>query len=366
MQVLDYIKENGIQKLNEEFSIMVKLYDEGLYVLNYDQINSPKAHPIVMECRGLIIDHSFNIVSRSLDRFFNIGEQPDTQVHLDWTKAECAEKVDGSLIKIYNWKGTWYCSTRGTAFAESNCNFGDSFKSLIFKALDCDDEIEFQHLCNLWLDSDWTYILELTCRENRVVKSYDGYTLHYLASRHNQSGEFGDDYEKQAALMIGAREINTFKFSSVDDCINTAKHLPDLEEGYVVYQDGKPVCKVKSPAYVAVHHIRSNVSSTRALIKIALLGEKDELCLYFPEYEKDVDMYLEVWLKLSREIADIYKELESIENQKDFAVELLKKTKLLSGIAFSARKLSTTTDKILNDMEIERKVSLLEEYMKIE
>lgn len=366
MQVLQYIRENGIQKLNEEFRIIVKAYDEGLYVLNYDQINSPKANPIVMECRGLILDHGFNIVSRSLDRFFNLGEQSDTQAHLDWSKAECAEKVDGSLIKIYNWKGTWYCSTRGTAFAESNCNFGDSFKSLVFKALDCDGEVEFQHLCNLWLDADWTYILELTCRENRVVKSYDGYTLHYLASRHNQTGEFGDDYEKQAALTIGAREINTYKFSSVDDCINTAKQLPDLEEGYVVYQDGKPVCKVKSPAYVAVHHIRSNVSSTRALIKIALLGEKDELCVYFPEYEKEIDEYLVAWNLLSNEISVIHEELNSIENQKDFAVALLKKTKLLSGISFSARKLLMSTDQILNDMEVERKINLLEEYMKID
>lgn len=366
MKVIEYIKEHGTVKLNEEFGIMVKKYEEGLYVLNYDQINSPKSNEIVKECRGLILDHDFNIVSRSLDRFFNLGEQPDTQNHLDWSKAVCHEKVDGSLIKIYNWKGTWYCSTRGTAFAESGCNFGDSFKSLVFKALDCDEEIEFQVLCDLWLDADWTYICELTCRENRIVKSYDGYKLHYLASRHNQTGEFGDDFEKQAALTLGAREINTYSFSSVEDCIETAKHLPDLEEGYVVYQDGKPVCKVKSPAYVAVHHIRSNVSSTRALIKIALLGEKDELCLYFPEYEKDLDVYLEAWSRLSHEIYNIHKELEKIENQKDFAVELLKKTKLLSGIAFSARKLSTTTDKILNDMEIERKINLLEEYMKIE
>lgn len=361
MQVLDYIKENGIQKLNEQFSIMVKLYDEGLYVLNYDQINSPKAHPIVMECRGLIIDHSFNIVSRSLDRFFNLGEQPDTQVHLDWTKAECGEKVDGSLIKIYNWKGTWYCSTRGTAFAESNCNFGDSFKSLIFKALDCDDEIEFQHLCNLWLDSDWTYILELTCRENRVVKSYDGYTLHYLASRHNQSGEFGDDYEKQAALMIGAREINTFKFSSVDDCINTAKHLPDLEEGYVVYQDGKPVCKVKSPAYVAVHHIRGEGLSPKRIMQLVLINEQDEYLNYFPEDEKFFTPYVEALKELLDDIVIVYERFEGIVEQKEFALKV--KDYPFSGVLFQARQKKKDVVETFHEQGESFKMKVLETFV---
>ena len=361
MQVLDYIKENGIQKLNEEFSIMVKVYDEGLYVLNYDQINSPKAHPIVMECRGLIIDHSFNIVSRSLDRFFNLGEQPDTQLHLDWTKAECAEKVDGSLIKIYNWKGTWYCSTRGTAFAESNCNFGDSFKSLIFKALDCDDEIEFQHLCNLWLDSDWTYILELTCRENRVVKSYDGYTLHYLASRHNQSGEFGDEYEKQAALMIGAREINTFKFSSVDDCINTAKHLPDLEEGYVVYQDGKPVCKVKSPAYVAVHHIRGEGLSPKRIMQLVLINEQDEYLNYFPEDEKFFTPYVEALEKLLNDIVVVYEQFEGITEQKEFALNV--KDYPFSGVLFQARQKKKDVIETFHEQSEPFKMKVLETFV---
>ena len=361
MQVLDYIKGNGIQKLNEDLSIMVKLYDEGLYVLNYDQINSPKAHPIVMECRGLIIDHSFNIVSRSLDRFFNLGEQPDTQVHLDWTKAECAEKVDGSLIKIYNWKGTWYCSTRGTAFAESNCNFGGSFKSLIFKALDCDDEIEFQHLCNLWLDSDWTYVLELTCRENRVVKSYDGYTLHYLASRHNQSGEFGDDYEKQAALMIGAREVNTFKFSSVDDCINTAKHLPDLEEGYVVYQDGKPVCKVKSPAYVAVHHIRGEGLSPKRIMQLVLINEQDEYLNYFPEDEKFFTPYVKALQELLYDIVIVYERFEGIVEQKEFALSV--KDYPFSGVLFQARQKKKDVIETFHEQSESFKMKVLEAFV---
>jgi hypothetical protein len=155
MEVIKYLKEHGIAKLVSEFSIKVKEYDEGLIVLNYDQIESPKAHPIVMECRGLIIDEEFNVVSRSFDRFFNYGEQPQTQEHIDWNKAICFEKVDGSLIKIYNWNNDWYVSTRGTAFAESTVNgFDLTFKDLVLKALGCDDDEDFQLLCDGFLNRD--------------------------------------------------------------------------------------------------------------------------------------------------------------------------------------------------------------------
>ena len=73
MKTIEYIKKNGIESLKSEFGINVKEYDD-LFVLNYDQIESPKTHPIVQECRSLILDKQFNVVSRSFDRFFNFGE----------------------------------------------------------------------------------------------------------------------------------------------------------------------------------------------------------------------------------------------------------------------------------------------------
>ena len=74
MKVQKYLKEHGLAKLQEEFSIKVKEYPEGLLVLNYDQISSPKSNEITVECRALILDKDFNVVSRSFDRFFNWKE----------------------------------------------------------------------------------------------------------------------------------------------------------------------------------------------------------------------------------------------------------------------------------------------------
>ena len=166
MKVQEFLKEHkDVNKLNEQFGIIVKDYPEqGLYVLNYDQIKSPKSDPIVMECRGLILDYDFNVVSRAFDRFFNLGEAPDTQAHLDWSKAVVHDKVDGSLIKLYNYKGEWHVSTRGTAFAESDCmGFGITFEELILKASGVNTKEELHACCELAdLDEDVTSLLELT------------------------------------------------------------------------------------------------------------------------------------------------------------------------------------------------------------
>lgn len=358
MKVLEYIKENGVQKLNEEFGIMVKLYEDGLYVLNYDQINSPKAHPIVMECRGLIIDHDFNVVSRSLDRFFNLGEQPDTQVHLDWSKVECAEKVDGSLIKIYNWKGTWYCSTRGTAFAESSVNgFPITFKELVLKALDCTED-QFQSRCDFWLDTNYTYVCEITSTENRVVTRYEGCTLWSLTVRDNITGQFVVD---DSIYSVGAKKIKCHSFNSVDDCVNTAKHLPDLEEGYVVYQDGKPVCKVKSPAYVAVHHIRGEGLSPKRIMQLVLINEQDEYLNYFPEDENFFTPYVEGLQQLLDDIAVVYDRFEGVVEQKEFALSV--KDYPFSGVLFQARQKKRAVIETFHEQSESFKMKVLEAFV---
>ena len=73
LEVQKYLKEKGVEALKQEFSIIVKEAGD-LLVLNYNQIESPKTHPIVIECRSLILDKQYNVVSRSFDRFFNLQE----------------------------------------------------------------------------------------------------------------------------------------------------------------------------------------------------------------------------------------------------------------------------------------------------
>ena len=57
---------NDLVKLEEQYGIRSKVYPEhNIVVLNYDQISSPKYDPITRECRSLVLDLDWNVVSRS-------------------------------------------------------------------------------------------------------------------------------------------------------------------------------------------------------------------------------------------------------------------------------------------------------------
>ncbi len=363
LQVQKYLKEKGVDALKQEFAIIVKEAGD-LLVLNYNQIESPKTHPIVIECRSLILDKNFNVVSRSFDRFFNIGEALDVSPKIDWSKAECFEKVDGSLIKIYWHEGSkaWQVATRGTAFADSGVNgFDISFREIVYKALHIEDHMEFYSVCEQHLDREWTYIFEATSVENRVVKRYEGYTLHYLAARHNQSGEYGDDFEKQACLRLGAVEIKSYKFSSVEECLETVKNLKDLDEGYVVYQDSVPISKIKSPAYLAVHLIRGEGLSPKRIMQLVLINEQSEYLAYFPEDANFFLPYEKALSKLLSEMEDCYAQVKDIEDQKEFALSV--KDKPYSAVLFQARRDNSCVISKFHEQNDNFKMKVLEGFV---
>lgn len=78
MKVQEWLRNNGgnLELLEEQLGITHNVHEDGRVILNYSQIDSPKQNPIVMECRGLILDKNNNweLVARSFPRFFNRGE----------------------------------------------------------------------------------------------------------------------------------------------------------------------------------------------------------------------------------------------------------------------------------------------------
>lgn len=378
MKTIEYINQNGIERLKEELDIIVKEYPEhGIMVLNYNQIGSPKTHPVVMECRGLILEMgSLRVVSRGFDRFFNYGEAPEFS-SFKFEDAEVCEKIDGSLIKVYNYDGTWHISTRGTAFAESECNgFGLTFRDLVLRAMPeavrfrgdgepffiTKDEA-FQDSCNFWLDTDWTYIFEFTSAENRVVTRYEGYNLTFLAARHNQTGEYGDEYEEQAVVdAFECAVAKRYKFDTIEHCLEVVKELPDMQEGYVVYVGGKPVCKIKSPAYVAAHHMRSNSGLTpKNIARLVVSNETDEYLQYFEEDRHLIEPYASSWGEFVGLMGELYDRFEGISDQKEFALKV-KELKNCS-VFFTARKNKSSVVSVISDMKIESKVEMLLGYV---
>jgi len=65
--------------------------------------------PLLKKCRGLIIDNDWNIIGYGVQKFFNWQEHLEFDDLPDIPNEEFQvwEKLDGSCIILFNYKGNW-------------------------------------------------------------------------------------------------------------------------------------------------------------------------------------------------------------------------------------------------------------------
>ena len=56
MLVQEQLRQYGPEHLSNTLGIKFTYGDDNRVILNYNQIDSPKNHPVVKECRGLVLD----------------------------------------------------------------------------------------------------------------------------------------------------------------------------------------------------------------------------------------------------------------------------------------------------------------------
>lgn len=361
MNVIKYLNENSLAFLVTQFSISVNEWQDKdgqmLYVLNYDQIESPKNHPITNECRSLVVtyqDDGWYIVSRSFDRFFNYGE---TQEEYDITKMTAYEKVDGSIVSLFYWKGDWLYRTRSMIMPTSSVNGWDTtWKDLIEPVLLEKGFKDYLH------NPDMTYIFEVVGRENRVVTKYDESAAYLLAVRVNKTGHYSN-VNFWCPELRGWKVPKYFTFETFSDCCKAAKELRDLNEGFVLYdQYGTPKIKVKNPAYVAAHHLRGDGLNPKRIMQLVLMKEVDEYLSIFPEDEEHFQKYVMADKILEEQIVQTWNNYKHVVDQKEFA--LLVKDYPFSGVMFQAKKLKSDSPlHLFHSMPESFKLKVLTNYV---
>lgn len=317
LKLIEYI--NGTsdweQKLSEKpYCITVKRKDNFL-MLNYSQIDSDFYNPIVKECRGIILeDHTYKPVCVPFYKFGNYGEgYVDT---IDWNTAKVQEKVDGSLIKVWYYDNEWHISTNGTIDAKDAVLMSDvseykTFYDLFLKAT---------NNCGLiiqTLNKNYTYMFELTSPYNRVVVPYQDIAIRHIGTRDNKSLE-------ELNIDIRVDKPKSYNFTSLDQCISMAKELPFSDEGYVVVDNNWHRIKIKSPAYVAAHHLKNNgIVTKERIVEMIRQNEEEEFLNYYPEY---LDGFQSVLFDISVFANDIEHDIDyakqniDLNNRKEFAL----------------------------------------------
>ena len=278
---------NGIQELKAGYAIDAKRHGEypNLVLLKYNQIESNFAEPIVQEARGIILDESndWNVVCYTFKKFHNQGETLAAKI--DWLSARVQAKMDGSLCQYFHYDNKWNVATSGTPDASGQVgDFGLTFKELFW---------------NTWNNSQWKtfgqffcpgdcYAFELCGPQNRIVVDHKESHLTLIGIRHlDNLKEMPVEYFKGA--------VRQYPLYNVTDCIKAAEALnPMQQEGFVVVDKDFNRIKIKSPAYVMLHHAKDSLSKRR-MCEIIRKGEYEEFKLAIeslPELKKIFDEIL--------------------------------------------------------------------------
>jgi len=315
LHVQKYLQNHTLDDLKNDFGIHFKVYDDRV-LLKYRIDSKPKFHPIVRECRGLILSlPDFSVMSRAFDRFFNLGEGDDKDI-FNWDNCIIFNKYDGSLINVYHDGNVWCCATSGTAFAEGCTPMGKTYHDLFIEAIGGDLQSCFDGF-----DSDNTYIFELTSPENRIVTRYPETKAILIGIRNKINGLF-IDYNNVKDLSF-AKVCESYDLCSPDDIVKFVESRDQLDEGVVCYDINSQMrIKVKNPSYVSIHHLRGNEVTVKSIITLLLKGEMDEYLTYFPEDKDLIQPYSDKFNELKTDITSTYALYKNIKDQKEFALEI--------------------------------------------
>jgi len=292
----------------------------GLWHFCYDQIEAKPTDPIVREARGLILNANldWDVVAAPFFRFANHGEGWADDI--DWRDAVVQEKVDGSLMILWNYAGKWHVSTKGSPNAGGQVGVHPfTFKELFWRVW------KDKGYCTSYLHPNRTYMCELVSPFNRVVCEYNEPGLILLGAReiYTLKEESASHWSADNFAHLPP-PVKQYDLGSVDAVIAAANLLtPESGEGFVVRDSSFRRVKIKSPAYVLIHHAKDGFGQRR-IIDLIRIGETSEVLAYFPEYQQEYDQILAKMNALIVELEADYDRLKHIEDQKAFALEAVK------------------------------------------
>jgi hypothetical protein len=311
-----------------------------LVILNYDQLDSPKTHPIVRECRALVLNsENYDLVARSFYRFFNWGEVQDEMPHFDWDNAAVQEKADGSLLTFYRFDGHWRVNTRGSFAGGPMFNpwqaeyhkmpLDFTWEQGILRALNV------KSLDELNLDPALTYACELCSVWNKVVREYPTPCVYQLSN-------FAGEEEVGLRPVAAFKQLESYPLrtaAEVDRYVN--EHSSATFEGCVVKDSAYRRWKIKNLRWCALSKMKGNNGENlylpKNLVPLILGGDEFELLKAYPEVQNCYNSYKLRVDAAYEQMLSVWKECHQIEGQKEFALAIQGKTPF-TGLLFNCRK----------------------------
>ncbi len=306
------LSKQFIEKLNHYINlgyITKRKHDKyPIYILKYTrdtqtECSKPNSNikwdEVLIACRGLVIDENYNVLAKAFDKFFNEEELTfeEKNKHAN-KKYKIQEKMDGSLIILFNYNNEWITATQKSFHSEISIFALNEFNKLL-------------NLNKLNLDTNVCYGLEFTSPMNRVVVNYgENINFTLLIAR---------DVKTLTELNINKLNTGFSCVNQYDDLlILDTKELKNInslgKEGFVIsFEDGFRY-KLKFENYLKLHYLLTGLS-TKEIQRMLMNNQDISLILEetpdeFDNWVLNITKILNQWY--SEKLNEIYSDLNIV------------------------------------------------------
>jgi len=284
---------------------------DGMYLYTYsDKVIVPRDHPVLIKCRGLVLDKNGKVLNYPFDRFFNPHEKESTDI--DWDTAQIQEKFDDSLICVFRYNDEWQITTRGSFYPNpiADVDFAELFRK------------HFTHFDVL--QENFCFMFGLVTDKNRIVTWYDEPFVALLGARNLITLlEVPYPVVRMTADMLQVRSPRIYEAKNLEDCRRLFATLKDDEEGFVAVDMSSNRLKLKQDSYLALakikmlknddilDYVRGNIELDGELLqKDQTVSQRvEEIRVEWYEFLETVDM--------------IFDGIKDLPSRKEFALEAI-------------------------------------------
>lgn len=206
------------------------------------------------------------LVSAGFPKFTNWGECPQHfPVPQSLKGCSIVEKIDGSLLIVSKYNGQQIIRTRGTIDASILERSGHEIEIFKRNVLPRIDQYYFGE--QTW---NCSWLFEWTSPCQRIVLQYGDaprWVLVGMVDHNSYKLPRQSDLDTFAA-GIGFERPRVYEFESIEKLLNDVDTWKGLEGVCVYSKDGQSIHKVKSAWYLALHRMKSELSSREKVIKV--------------------------------------------------------------------------------------------------
>lgn len=262
------------------------------------------------ECRGIVFDPEGKLVTRTMQKFFNIGEKPSTMPdQIRWSDVDrIMVKVDGSMVTPVPIGNQFKFKTK-KSFDTPEAALADS---LVVK-MDAESGGAASRFIWDCLDNGLTPIFEVTSPRFPIVVHYRKDELTLLHIRKNITGEYLTEDEikqmnfpfklvenKMGDFYSGGIPANLVSWEKLKEAADTLEGI----EGWVIQFKSGDMVKLKTAWYINLHHAITFVRY-RDVARAILSDIADDLKAAFNLLQRDVKPIIDIEHQIKAKIQQI-------------------------------------------------------------